>query len=254
MSDRIIIIPSRGRPTVPTMSLIPKSYKPITYIAVRPDEEKMYRKNYDNLVVIPKTITNLSQKRQWLVEKFDARYHIQLDDDFTGFFYKPDQEVFGGLERMDKSQTKEMFDDVFDRLTRIPHVGICDRTRSARAMTMISRNTMIMQFLAYDTRAIKKSGAKFDDVILAQDKHMCLSLLEHGFKNIVLNYYSFTCMAYESPGGCSAYRTKELRHQQCEHFCSLHKFAKVEQKTYQKQGTISRLRIQWKKSFGIKKP
>jgi hypothetical protein len=121
-------------------------------------------------------------------------------------------------------------------------------------------NTRVSGATFYDAQILKKKGIRFDAVQARSDFHVCLSLLEQGYKNVC--DYEFICGQVgggsNAAGGCSTYRTPEFQLEQAKLLKELHpdavslvyKTRKGENlnKLATAQG-IPDVRIAWKKSF-----
>ena len=254
MKDLTIYIPSRSRPNVRTMQIIPRELLKRTRIVVRPDEEKLYAAaGYKNLIILPKKIEGLSPTRQWILENSETRYQIQLDDDFSSLAYKPNLKVFGGLRKASEKELLECFLLMREWLSAYAHCGISDRVGSARSQDEFKENTLLMQFLCYDTKVVLKSKSRFDRFTLAQDKDMTLQLLTKGYKNIVSRRFSYNCAATGAKGGCDIYRTEKMRTEQMNLFAEEYPgIVKVVQKPVKANGEVimrTKKIVYWNKAY-----
>jgi len=251
-----IVIPTRARPEVKTFYNLPKEIQKRTVLVIRPDEEWLYEAIPCKKIMLDKGVEGLSPTRQWILDNIDDRYVIQLDDDFSSYSFKPDMRQWK-LIKATPRQVVEMFELVDFWLRKcVVHAGIMDRVRAAQPSKSgeeYSENTLCMQFLGYDQKILQEEGVRFDRVRLAQDKDVCLQLLERGYGNRVSKRFSYNCSGTDTTGGCAVYRTEKLRIKQAKLLARLHPGIVTQiQKTVKKHGeTITRMknRVSWKLAF-----
>ena len=254
----MIVIPSRGRPKVPTFWALPPVLRKRTTLVIRRDEEGLYEDVPATKVLLPPRVEGLSATRQWILDNINSRFVMQLDDDFSSFNYKPRMDDWA-LRRLNSAGVLRMFELVDYWITAggFAHAGIMDRIRSAHPSDggLYETNRLCAQFLAYDTRVLKGEKLRFDRVLLSQDKDMCLQLLELGYANRVSRRYSYNCAAPDTSGGCATYRTEKLRREQSDLLKSLHPEGVIRQRTKRVKSKnlkyIFRAKnyVNWRKAF-----
>lgn len=258
-----IYIPSRGRAkTLTTPYVLPEALFDKCVVVVRPDEIDEYKDqnielaSQNQFLVLPKGVNGLSATRQWIIEQANERFHAQLDDDITGFCYKPRSDVYGGVTRMrDGVQAKKVLKavDVLMRWIRedgLAHVGISERFMAARPSEKpYYENNRLGQFTMWDLSILRKLGARFDRIKLMQDLDMNLQLLEAGYPSRVLTRISYVAKPEQFKGGCALYRDDEMKRKMCDKMARLHKGI-VQSKVKIKFGrTYYHLRTSWRKAL-----
>lgn len=257
-----IYIPSRGRADkVTTLQALPAGLRESCTIVVRHDEADLYKSKpefFGKVLVMPKDINGLSATRQWILEQADERFHAQLDDDITGFCFKPKSKIYGGVRRIPSSNraindaVKTLIDWI--SVQGIAHVGIAERFMAARPSERpYYENNRLGQFTIWDLKVLRKVGARFDRIKLMQDLDMNLQLLEAGYPSRVLTRVSYVAKPEQFKGGCSIYRTDDLKRKMCDKMARLHKGI-VESKVKVKFGrTYYHLRTSWRNALGERK-
>jgi hypothetical protein len=113
-----------------------------------------------------------------------------------------------------------------------------------------------MRFHFYRASVLKEINFHFDDVVTKQDFHMTLSLLEHGYPNVVNFGWMQGQPGSNTDGGCSWYRTPEVMAAGAIRLKELHPdFVRiVEKETLHSWGGGKRLdvNVSWKKALGSK--
>lgn len=100
---------------------------------------------------------------------------------------------------------------------------------------------------------IKRLGIKYSDVIVQQDFHLTLSLLERGHQNAVLYQWAQSDLPPGTPGGCAIYRTAATMEENGKRLAELHPgfVTPVLKQTKWKGGLDERwdVRISWKRAY-----
>lgn len=253
-----IYIPSRGRADkVTTLQALPPGLRESCTIVVRHDEANAYKAKpefFGKVLVMPKGINGISATRQWIMENADERFHCQMDDDITGFCFKPKSLVFGGIRRIPADhRIGGAFKTLMDWISveGIAHVGIAERSMAARpGKKPYYENNRLGQLTMWDLRVMRKLGARFDRVKLMQDLDMNLQFLRAGYPSRVLTKISYVAKPEDYAGGCSIFRNDDLKRKMCDKMARLHK-GLVESKEKVKFGrTYYHLRTSWRKALG----
>lgn len=200
-------------------------------------------------------IPNLSVKRDFVVD-IGARYQIQMDDDLRDFRVRPYDGVNDFQDYIVGTQMDDIFDLLFNKLKEYAHVGMSQRAGNNRVEKDHQICARMCDVLGYDADVIKKYRLKFGDMILMQDFHMTLSLIERGHPNWIT--YKYSCgqkVTATIVGGCAAYRTQELMFEQSTRLAQLHapfvRLIKKAPKTWN-MGEFQDVRVSWKKALGSK--
>ena len=251
---------------IPTRARIPKQITrrkffleqipyEVTYVV--PESERERYLNYwpnSKVVTVPDTF-HLSDIRQWLVEEHRTPdpHHCCFDDDLVFLRRKAPTDHH---QRSDMTLQDAV--DCFRRIESWLAVGYAHGALSQRsgnnhepsAYKVIGRAT---DTHFYNADIIHGEGLRFNDVILRQDFHMTLSLLERGYENLI-DHEFMSGQTDGTPGGCQVYRTFEMLTEQAHLLKSLHpRFVTVVEKTRKGGfGTSTDVRIQWVQSFESK--
>jgi hypothetical protein len=248
-------IPTRGRPDFYTWKAITPKMRKETSIVVREDEYEQYlaANPYAKFLILPPGTEGISSTRQFIIEQ-NHKYIVMLDDDIRNFGYKPDI-TKQSIAMADDNVVDEAFDNILTLFKMgYSHVSIFDRPRCGLSKgRYFSENGLAMQIIGFETETVHKEGLKFTDVLLAQDKHMTLSLLERGYKNALLAYFTFNCLGTQAAGGCSIFRTADMINEQATLLQSLHpNTVSITPKVVNYRGiseVVNKVTIQWKRSF-----
>lgn len=247
-----------------TWHRFPAALQAHTSFVVQAREQHLYS-GYPRVIVLPAHIQTLSPTRQWICEYHHATHGMidpklcLLDDDLREF----------AVRRTDKPSlfTQATDQDVIDvfvllskALDKYAHAGILHREGADRVEPPYAYATRMMRVLAYDSRVLHSTGARFDRVPCKQDFDMTLQLLRAGYENCVItSYVQGQGAGSQAEGGCSSYRTQQMLTDTCHALAALHPgFVKVVQKTtnhaWGAAGTgqlVTRdeVSIQWKKAY-----
>lgn len=207
-----------------------------------------------DMVALPSEITTLSPTRQWILDR-QTKPFAMMDDDLLFFRRRTDDEtkflkIVGG-------EVFDMFGDLTNRLHGFAHGGILAREGANRITgkreVLVTR---MMRVLAYDPKAVRKVGARFDRLPSKQDFDMTLQLLRAGLPNILMADYvqgQYGDGCSNAPGGCSVYRTPTMNEESSLALAALHPgFVKVVTKEAATSwGGVARVdvNIAWKKAY-----
>ena len=118
--DLSIFIPTYKRAgMVKTLACLSEAALKAATLVVRPDEYTTYSDVYGlkaAILGLPAMVNNLSQTRQFILDKAPTRFCMMLDDDLT-FYYRPDRTKWHlkpMLPAMFDEMIKEMFDHVLE--------------------------------------------------------------------------------------------------------------------------------------------
>jgi hypothetical protein len=153
----------------------------------------------------------------------------------------------------------EMFKLIEHYLTvkKYHHGAISTRPGNNHVEESEKINTRALDLHFYNAETIYKERLKFTDVILKQDLHMTMSMLELGYQNIV-NYEFIAGQTNNgnNPGGCNLWRTISMLDQASLTLQVLHpKFIKTRiKKSKSTYGAVDRVEVicYWKRCFNTK--
>ena len=245
-----IYIPTRGRIGKQTtfMSLPPKLRERAWLVCPR-EEAKEHKKLTPNVLVQPKAITTIAEKRAWILKqahKNGEETLVMLDDDM-GFYAR------GPKGLLKEYATEDVLEDVFDwleaQLSMLAHCGISSRMGNNHVTEEIKTTTRMMHALAYHVPTAVKE-IKFNRVAFREDFDYTLQLLRKGYDNAVRYDVCVAPGTYGAKGGCSDERTVEKSNAEAEKLAALHPgLVKVVDKDY--KGTPRKeVMVQWKKALG----
>lgn len=200
-----------------------------------------------------------SDIRQNLVSEFHRfdKYQVCMDDDLR---------FLRRRTPTDPAQLKGTLQDSIDMFKRIEkyltvdgyhHGAISTRPGNNNVETETKLNTRALDLHFYNAETIFKEGLKFTDVLLKQDLHMTMSMLELGYQNIVDYYYiAGQTNNGNNPGGCNLWRTLDMLNEASYTLQKLHpKFIKTRvKKSLSTYGGVDRIEVTcyWKKCFNTR--
>lgn len=225
---------------------------PVTYV-VPESEQRRYLETYpkSDVLVVPDEY-KLSDIRQHLVDECRAPdpFHCCFDDDLVLLRRKAPTDIHQRSDmRLQDAQ------EALERCEYWLKAGYAHGSLSQRAgnnnepspLKVIGRAT---DTHFYNANIIHGEGIKINAVMLRQDFHTTLSLLELGYANII-DHEFMSGQTDGKPGGCEVYRTKQMLEEQAHLLASLHPdFVKVVTKVRKGGfGESTDVRVQWVKAF-----
>jgi len=253
-----IYIPSKGRSDRAwikrgPLSSIPKSLRrTVTYVVSENeyDEYSNMLPSHVNLVSCPYD-NNIGKVRQWILENAEHKYVLFSSDDLK--FSKREGDK---LLNVDKKMFVLMLDDIFEQLEKgYVHVGVSQRAFNRDDSKSYVINQRMNDFYAYNVKKVLKSGARFDRMPVMEDFDMTLTLLEKGYKNIILYKWAWAQRKSGDIGGCSSYRKSSVQASAARLLAQLHPGVVkiVEKESKVEWGGLGTKRtdviISWKKAY-----
>jgi hypothetical protein len=227
--------------------LTPKLQKD-TVLVVDWEERDLY-KNYP-ILVLPKGLSRLSPKRQFLLQNATGPRIILLDDDLQ--FYARKRKMDWHLRAATPEDTEEMFAAIFTELGDFAHVGVSPREGNNRFLEEKVQVSRMMRLLGYNLPAVR-AIVKFPLVDCMEDFDLTLQLLSHGITNTVFYKWSQGQKDSNAPGGCSTYRDLKYQEERSRELAAKHplyvKLVQKETKTAWGGGIRTDVRISWKKAY-----
>jgi hypothetical protein len=263
--DRMIYIPSRGRPTRQfTWARIPKAYKPITQIVVPQNEEALYMKMNPGARILCAPVEGIGRTRQWLIDHTGAKNILMFDDDM--YFYHRVRPMDWHLATNEFKDTRRMLDIMFSWLEEknFAHIGLATRTEASFYLCRYRECTRVNNVHGFNVARMRKYAEKYDArfnrMKVMEDFLVTLTLFQHGIPNRVLLDYVWNQPGSNSEGGCSSYRTAEVQRKASK---KLHRlfpdYVKVVEKkvvgvtSWEGMKTRTDVRIQWRKAYNGKR-
>ena len=236
-----------------TYAQLPPSLKERAVFVVQECEQQLWvDRKVDNILVLPPSVTNLHQTRQYLLDNVHTGKALEMDDDIVFSVRRTDDPTkFGPMQEQDYY---DMFTAIGSALDNYKMVGVVAREGANRNTDTVLVATRQMRLHAYDAEYFKEHNLRWDMLRSPgpEDFAMILQLLTRGEANCVLNQWCQN-QGSNTSGGCSTYRTLDVHHDACHHLAELFPdFVKtVRKKTKGAWGGQERtdVIIQWKKAL-----
>lgn len=211
-----IYVMSRGRAgKVHTLNSIPTGIGVLASIVCSYGEQAAYEDHYGRLVDVleaPATVTNYSQKFQWLLDGGGgpARKFVIVDDDV--WFSKRVPGTQKLLKITDGADFVDMWEGVECLLDSFPLVGVHPRQMGHLAKLPYVKNGKIicLQGVNLDLFPGGKPP-RVDQFPILADVILNCTLLSSGYPNALLTRYVQDHGSCQAPGGCSLYRTQAMQ-------------------------------------------
>ena len=259
-----IFIPTRGRAHSQGTwdNVIPERWKDDTTLVCPKEEIHKHEKQRRNVIASGKE-GNIGIVRQWIIDTCKDPKVMMLDDDFKGIYeLTPTDENKCGIKytHMKKKKIAEFFDMIEKLLDRYAMVGIAYRGGAHRNWpNMYVKNGRIFTAWAVRTDILHKHDIRFDAVVIKEDFHVNLCLLELGYENITVTGYCHDPAPSNAKGGCSSYRDLECMIREAKRLKKLHPgfvdYVMVKTKWCGFSEGHPEVRVKWKKALesGVEK-
>jgi hypothetical protein len=253
----IVFIPTRARITKQITRqrfFLDKIPYPVVYVVPESEAER-YLVNWSGstILTVPDAY-RLSDIRQHLVDThYDNPHHCCFDDDLVFLRRKAPTDVHQRSD-MRVQDAIECFQRIeFWLKEGYAHGALSQRSGNNHEPTAVKVIGRATDTHFYNARVIRDEGIKINEVVLRQDFHLTLSLLERGYPNVI-DHEFISGQSDNGPGGCSVYRTKEMLEEQAHLLASLHpEFVKVVTKVRKGGfGESVDVRIQWVAAYESK--
>lgn len=258
----IIFIPTRGRVNTQVtrqcfyMDEISKHYR-VIYV-VPTEEAELWANKGVEITIVPNE-WKFSDIRQMLVDEYHHvdKHQVCMDDDLR--FLRRATPTDPAQKKGTLEDSIEMFKLIEHYLVerQFHHGAISTRPGNNNHPGSYKINTRALDLHFYNAETIQKEGLMFTDVLLKQDLHMTMSMLELGYQNIV-NYEFIAGQTNNgnNPGGCNLWRTLDMLNESSHTLQKLHpKFIKTRiKKSKSTYGGVDRVEVTcyWKKCFNTK--
>lgn len=231
---------------------LPEEVKEITYLLVRPEEEREHVSRGRQVIVLPEGNSGVGPARQWLLENSGEEKLFMIDDDIV---FKRRKKGEYKLRSLEEGEYALLFKEIEGHLDEYDAVGVSQVAGNNHSFpkSFLSPGRMF-GFQSYRSSALLDNGIRFDSLPVMEDFHVILSLLELGHPNLVLQDWAITSRGSNAPGGCSTFRNLEVQKEGAEILHSLHpEFVTLVEKESKSWGggmeKRTDVRVQWKKAL-----
>ena len=216
-------------------------------VATRKEAKALERTHNAQVLVQPDTVTNIAQKRAWIIEQCRSERLIMLDDDLHFFYRASFDSPSLKSAPPDHPGANNAWTQLEKALEHYAHAGLGARMGAQGKNSVWKVNTRMMYVLGYQTRVIQ--GCKLNSIGTREDMDYTLQLLRKGYRNLV-NYRLVIGQAYAKAGGMTEERTIERSDRDAELLARRYKgIVKVEEKQYTHSIPRKEVRVNWKDAF-----
>lgn len=241
-----ILIPTRGRTEQQTTlrSLAPKLQQITTLVAPK-DEVSVLRRLYANLGVEvqeqPNTITNIADKRAWMMRWALRKWpRVAMLDDDCYFFARcaPENRTWDGggkgywvpnpghkllsVEHATAKKLVQAFSEWNNLIDKYGHAGLSSRNGNHAVEEEVLIVGRMMHAIGYDTEVFARKVKTKNRVLVREDFDYTLQLLRAGHENAIIFHTCVSPGGYGAKGGCSDERTRELSNGEALKLAALH--------------------------------
>lgn len=239
-----------------TLATIPWEMRQRVFLVVGASEEAEHYELYGKtgaaqILTVPHTVTNYSQKFQWLLDNNEGKFVI-MDDDLS-FAYREGAKL---LHTTEPQKIMHMWSVVEDMLDDAPLVGIHPRQMGHTQPEPYVENGKIICIQAINKELFPdpKNMPRVDEFPILADVMLNCYLLSNGYHNAILTSYTQDHASCQAPGGCSIYRTTDMQRKAVERVAELygpHAQAVIKRPKRAKWMGDERvdLRVQWKRMY-----
>lgn len=261
----LIAIPSCNRPRIRTAKgLREGGYTGPIHVFVPPEQAEAYEKeNRYKITVQPCDVRGISATRQAMIDFAGDEPLAMFDDDL--YFYRRGSTTDKSLAAL--FDVKPMLQWIEHTLMSFAHCSISTREQSHQNSRLIERDGFdlecIRPYRIYGVRTdiLREIGFRYNEFpeFTMDDFHLTLSLIEHGYPNVVSHQWAHNQRKSNFAGGASTYRTMETQKRSALLLKELHpKFVDVlEKETIDSWGGTkdnpvvrTDVKIYWKKALG----
>lgn len=254
LTDVTIVIPSSGRPEKQvTLAQLPPILQDRTKLALYERELEDYAACPGQRWVMPKTVTNIGEKRKYLMTACKTRYLLMLDDDLT-FAYRqailhPKLTTLGP----DDPELLSMFNLWYHLIRKYAHVSLSSRQGNHLVTVPYKELGRVCCAYMYDLKRVRESKVVPGRNPPMEDFDLTLQLLRAGLPNAMIYKYCCNQVGSNAQGGCSQMRTPEKQVIVANRLAALHPgFVKVvirKTKSWKGLETRTDVVVSWKKAY-----
>jgi glycosyltransferase involved in cell wall biosynthesis len=204
-----------------------------------------------NILIHPKSIKTIAQKRAWIIKNAKERYILMLDDDlrFCARTYKSD-----GTFTLPNAKPKAVaaaLVNLWDKLSggEYAHAGFGARQGNNNVADRGWReNARMIYALGYDLKVVRKV-CRLGRIETREDMDYTLQLLRAGYKNCI-NVEMVVDQYFNAVGGAREERTMESSNKDAEKLAKLHPgLVKVVERAYKQSIPRKEVVVQWRKAL-----
>jgi TET-Associated Glycosyltransferase len=252
MQPMTIIIPTYrrvNRQKTYNKCLSPYWQRRTVFVVDKEDAKALQAKyNRPDILVHPKGITTIAQKRAWILScgKWDKL--VMLDDDLRVCIKLPGKKPYKIIEAT-KEQMADALTSLEAKLEEVVHAGICQRQGNHTRPFGWEENARMIYSLGYRASIVSKECI-LGRIEIREDIDVTLQLLRKGYPNAVLRDVCLDQTAYNSEGGASSTRTLVQSNSDAEKLARLHPgFVRVVSRKYKTTLSRKEVIVGWKKAF-----
>lgn len=236
-----------------TFKWLPESrHKSVSLVVDKTDAEEFeeHIEDHPELIIVPKEIKTIAQKRAWLLKTTPHEKILMLDDDLRFARRAYDDNEGFTLKEAKSKDVEWALVMVARKLGHLAHVGIGARQGNNNIKEHLwKRNTRMMYALGYNIPMLKEAGVKFGRIEHREDMDYTLQLLRKGYANAVLVDVTVD-QSYNNKGGASLQRTVEASNADAEKLAKLHPgFVKVVEKDYAQSVPRKEVVCYWRNAY-----
>jgi hypothetical protein len=241
-----ILIPTRGRvEQQTTLRSLPPALRIITTLVAPKDEVWALSKHQEaylnsRVVVQPSSITNIAEKRAWMMKWARDKWPrvVMIDDDCYFFARCPVKqrqwnetklywEPLPGakllsVEHATSKKLESTFMELNELLAKYAHAGMSSRNGNHTEKREVMKVGRMMHCIGYDTETFAKKVKTKNRVLVREDFDYTLQLLRAGHENAIIFHTCVSPGGYGAKGGCSDERTRELSNREAQKLVDLH--------------------------------
>lgn len=235
-----------------TLTWLPRSWWPkVSLVVDKIDalEFEEYVSEHPNLVIVPKSVQTIAQKRAWIMRTTSYERILMLDDDlrFARRVYTENKFV---LEEAKPRDVDWGLMHVERRLEHMAHVGIGARQGNNNVKEKLwKKNTRMMYALGYNIAKLQEADVHYGRIEHREDMDYTLQLLRKGYENAVLVDLTVD-QTYNNKGGASLQRTIEASNADADKLAALHPgLVKVVEKDYAQSVPRKEVVCYWRNAY-----
>lgn len=225
-------------------------------LVIQPQEQAAYAfglasKYNCNLVVLPPNIKGIAATRQWIVDTTADDKLVMFDDDLKFF-----RRVTPTDWHLNKCSAKDMQDMIAwfeEGLNHYPSIGVSLRQGNNQCASASKLCGQLIRAVGVYLPTLRAHGLRYDTLPVMEDRHVCLSLLDLGYENMVNFEFANDQASSQSLGGCTEERTKEIQDSASRKLAELHpgivKVVEKETKNGWWGGKRTDTVVQWREAY-----
>jgi hypothetical protein len=237
--------------------LSPRVRERTTLVCVQDEAHTLHRVTGGRVLVQPRRVQTIADKRQWIVDQCESPYLVMLDDDLRLCVRDPiwgqgksaNEEV--RLLPCNPRESDRLFMELRKQLNSVVHAGISMRMANRGMLPGWWPCKRMCYVLAYHVPTLRRF-ARFDSIAHREDMWVTLKLLEAGFANSV-SFEFCADQLYAKAGGESAMgrKMKDSNKDALKLAKEFPGLVKVQERNYRAAVSIKRLEttVQWKQAW-----